>query len=262
MRENPVKKKLAEGGTVYGTMMFEFLSPGLPQMLANAGADFVFYDMEHSGFTVSDMKQQAALCRGLKVVPLVRPPGKDYQFAARLLDVGAMGLLFQMVESAEEARELVSWTRYPPRGKRGAIFGGAHDDYAGGDMGQKALQAEERTLTTVLIETAAGLENVEEIMAVEGVDAAHLGHADLSLSLGVPGQFDHPKLQAGIDRIVEAAERNGKAAASLAPDPKWGEDLLGRGYRMMSYGYDIGLFTGSLTQGINALRETSAGRKA
>ncbi len=261
MRENPVKTRLAEGDTVFGTMMFEFLSPGLPQILANAGADFVFYDMEHSGFSVSDMKQQAALCRGLDVVPLVRPPGKDYQFAARLLDVGAMGLLFQMVESAEEARELVSWTRYPPRGKRGAIFGGAHDDYGGGDMGVKAQQAEARTLVTVLIETAAGLENVEEIMAVDGVDAAHLGHADLSMALGVPGQFDHPKMQAGIDRIVEASERQGKAAASLAPNPEWGEDLLGRGYRMMSYGYDIGLFGGSLTAGIQSLRDIKGGKK-
>ncbi|MEO1191786.1 MAG: aldolase/citrate lyase family protein [Pseudomonadota bacterium] len=255
MRSNPVKTRLAEGETVFGTMMFEFLSPGLPQILANAGADFVFYDMEHSGFSVADMKQQCALCRGLEVVPLVRPPGKDYQFAARLLDLGAMGLLFQMVESAEEARELVSYTRYPPRGRRGAIFGGAHDDYSGGDMGEKAAEAEARTLVTVLIETAAGLENVEEIMAVEGVDVAHLGHADLSLALGLPGQFDHPTMQAAIDRIVEASARHGKAAASLAPNPEWGEDLLNRGYRMMSYGYDIALFGGSLAAGIQSLHK-------
>ncbi len=260
MRDNPVKARLAQGETVFGTMMFEFLSPGLPQILAGAGADFVFYDMEHSGFTLPDMKEQAALCRGLSLVPLARPPGKDYQFAARLLDVGIMGLLFQMVESAEEARRLVQWTRYPPRGQRGAIFGGAHDDYSGGDMGEKALKAEARTLVVVLIETAAGLESVDEIMAVDGVDVAHLGHADLSLALGIPGQFDHPDLQRGIDSIVEAAERNGKAAASLAPNQAWGEDLLGRGYRMMSYGYDIALLGGSLAQGIEGLKSVSERR--
>ncbi len=262
MRDNPVKDKLAQGGTVFGTMMFEFLSPGLPQILANTGADFVFYDMEHSGFSISDMKTQAALCRGLEVVPLVRPPGKDYQFASRLLDLGAMGLLFQMVESAEEARELVSWTRYPGRGRRGAIFGGAHDDYSGGDMAEKAAAAESRTLVTVLIETAAGLANVEEIMAVEGVDVAHLGHADLSLSMGLAGQFDHPELQRAIDTIVEAAERHGKAAASLAPNPEWGESLLDRGYRMMSYGYDIALFANSLAEGIADLRKAAERKSA
>lgn len=254
MRDNPVKARLARGESVFGTMMFEFLSPGLPQMLVNAGADFVFYDLEHSGFSIDDMKTQFALCRGLGLVPLARPPGKAYQYAARLLDSGAFGLLYQMVDSAEEARELVRWTRYPPRGQRGAIFGGAHDDYGGGDMGEKALKAEERTLVTVLIETEAGLANVDEIMAVDGVDVAHLGHADLSLSLGIPGQFDHPELQRGIDAIVEAAERHGKAAASLAPTPQWGYDLMERGYRMMSYSYDIGLFTESLGAGIEGLK--------
>ena len=108
VRENPVKQKLASGGTTYGTMIFEFLSPGLPQMSVNAGAEFLFYDMEHSGFEIADMKDQFALCRGLGLVPLVRPPGKQYQYVARLLDIGAMGFLFQMVESAEEAAELVS----------------------------------------------------------------------------------------------------------------------------------------------------------
>lgn len=257
MRHNPVKERLAKGETVFGTMMFEFLSPGLPQILKESGADFVFYDLEHSGFSIGEMKNQFALCRGLGVVPFSRPPGKDYQFTARLLDSGSFGMLYQMVESAEEARELVRWNKYPPAGIRGAIFGGAHDDYAAGDMAEKARLAEERTMTTVLIETAAGLENVEEIMAVEGVDAAHLGHADLSLSLGIPGQFDHPDLQRGIDAIVNAAERNGKTAATLAPTPEWGYDFMKRGYRMMSYSYDIGLFANSLTAGINDLRNAT-----
>jgi len=108
---------------------------------------------------------------------------------------------------------------------------------------------------TVLIETAAGLENVDEIMAVEGVDVAHLGHADLSLSLGIPGQFDHPDLQRAVDTIAEAAARHGKAAATLAPTPEWGDAFMKRGYRMMSYGYDIALFSASLSQGIAGLKE-------
>ena len=94
-----MKQKLASGGTTYGTMIFEFLSPGLPQISLNAGAEFLFYDMEHSGFEVANMKDQFAAWRGVGLVPLVRPPGKQYQYVARLLDVGAMGFLFQMVES-------------------------------------------------------------------------------------------------------------------------------------------------------------------
>ena len=112
MRPNPVKVKLAAGEAVYGTMIFEFLSPGLPRIVANSGAEFILYDLEHSGFSIEQMKTQFALCAAVGLVPLARPPGKAYHITARMLDVGAFGLLYQMVGSAGEARELVSWTRY------------------------------------------------------------------------------------------------------------------------------------------------------
>ena len=118
-------------------------------------------------------------------------------------------VLFQMVESAEEAAELVSWTRYPPRG-HAAIFGGAHDDYHSTKIADTIAQVEARTLNAVLIENQIGLANVDEIMAVEGVDVAHLGHADMSISMGIPGQFDHPKLQGAVDKMAEAAANMAK----------------------------------------------------
>lgn len=254
MRANPVKAKLASGDTAFGTMIFEFLSPGLPQILAGAGAEFILYDMEHSGFGLPEMKQQFALCRGLGLVPLVRPPGKDYQYAARLLDLGAMGLMFQMVESAEEAAKLVSWTRYPPQGVRGAMFGGAHDDYGTGGIADTMAKAHERTMILALIETAKGLANVEEIMAVPGIDVAHLGHADLSLSLGIPGDFAHPKLQQAIDRLLAACQKHNKPAACLAANIATGRDWMARGFKMVSYSYDIGLMADGLRNGIAGLK--------
>ena len=130
MRPNPLKARLANGETAYGTMVFEFLSPGLPQILEGAGAEFVFFDMEHSGFSYAEVKTQLALCRGLDIVPLVRPRATTHEHTAQLLDLGAMGILFQMVETAEQAEELVRLTTYPPHGQRGAMFGGAHDDYS------------------------------------------------------------------------------------------------------------------------------------
>ncbi len=255
MRANPIKAKLAAGETAFGTMIFEFLSPGLPRIVANSGADFILYDLEHSGFTIEAMKTQFALCAGVGLIPFARPPGKAYHITSRLLDVGSFGLLYQMVESAEEARELVSWTRYPPAGVRGAIFGGAHDDYSGGEMADKAAAVMERTMVAVLIETKAGLDNVDEIMAVDGIDVAHLGHADLSMSMGIPGQFDHPDLQRGIDRIVEASAKYGKAAGAMMPTLEWGRDLMNRGYRLVSFNHDMGLIGEGLSAGINALKE-------
>ncbi len=254
MRPNPVKESLARGETAYGTMVFELLSAGLPRMLANAGASFVFYDMEHSGFSLAELKTQFALCRGLDLVPLVRPRSTTYPETAQLLDLGAMGLLFQMCETAEQAEEFVAWTRYPPEGRRGAMFGGAHDDYSSLTVPEIIDGAHRRTMVCVLIESERGLANAEEIMAVPGVDVGHLGHGDLSLSLGVPGQTDHPTMQAGIDRLLAACEANGKAAACLAPSVEVGRDWIRRGFRMISYSYDIGLLQSALAHGIGALR--------
>lgn len=258
MEPNPVKERLAAGDTVYGTMVFELLGPGLPQILVQAGASFVFYDMEHSGFSVDQVKTQLALCRGLDLVPLVRPPSTTPAHAARLLDLGAMGLLFQMCETAEQAEELVRSVRYPPEGRRGAMFGGAHDDYGTEPVPSVIEGAHDRTLVCVLIESERGVANAEEILSVPGVDVAHLGHGDLSLSLGVPGETGHPRMQAGIDGLLAACEAHGKAAACLAGDVPTGIAWARRGFRMISYSYDIGLMRSALAAGIDAIRAGAA----
>jgi len=255
MRDNPVKATLQAGGTVFGTMVFELVAPGLPAILKAAGADFALYDMEHSGISMAEMKQQFAYARGLGLVPIVRPPAKQYNLCALLLDLGAMGLMLPMVESAEEAAEIVSWTRYPRAGVRGAMFGGAHDDYAPGDIAEKMRLAEQRTMVLAMIETEKGAANVEQIMAVPGIDGAHLGQFDLSLSLGIPGQTGHARIEAVIDRMLAACQANGKFAACMAPTVELAQGWMARGFRMVSYSYDVGLLQSNLSQGIAQLRQ-------
>ena len=254
MRTNPVKQKLAAGGTALGTMVFEFSSPGLPALLSAAGAEFALYDMEHSGFTMADMRRQFSYCRGIGLVPIVRPPSKTYAAVSQLLDIGAMGLMFQMVESREEAEELVRWTRYPPRGIRGAMFGGAHDDYNTSHVADTMRAADERTFILAMIETRKGAENMEEILAVKDIDGGHLGQFDLSLSLGIPGQFERPEIQSTIDRLTDTCQRLGKTAACMAPTIETAKDWQQRGFRMISYSADSALLQQSLRSGIQALR--------
>jgi 2-keto-3-deoxy-L-rhamnonate aldolase RhmA len=256
MRSNPVKDRLATGGRAFGTMVFEFATPGLPTVLAQAGADYALYCMEHSGFTVDEMKRQFQYCRAAGIVPVVRPPDKSYETTALLLDLGAMGFMFQMVGSAREAREIVAWTLYPPAGRRGAMFGGAHDDYSGGDIPAKMHAADSRTLRMMMIETRDGLANLEEIIATPGVDGVHLGQFDLSLSLGIPGQVDHPMIREGIERMLAACRAHGKFAACMAPTLDVARDWMAKGFRMVSYGYDIGLLAERLREGLDALRRS------
>jgi 2-keto-3-deoxy-L-rhamnonate aldolase RhmA len=237
-------------------MVFELFSPGLPQICKNAGADFILYDMEHSGLGFETLKTQFAICRAMDIVPMVRVPRGEYHFIARALDVGAMGIMVPMVGTAEEAAHIVSCTRYPPLGRRGAAFGFAHDDYQGGDVAQKIAALHARTMVIPQIETVEGLANVEAMAAVDGVDALWVGHFDLTNFMGIPGQFQHPDYLAGIARIVKACEDKGKSAAFLATDDTWARDYAAKGFRLMAYGIDQLMLQTALKSGLDLLRAT------
>src|SRR6478672_11844915 len=238
MRTNQVKSDLRAGKHVFGTMVFEFFTPGMPQIAKAAEAEFVLFDMEHSGVTIETLKAQIAACRGIGLVPMVRVPALQYHFIARCLDIGVMGIMVPMVESAAQAREIVSATRYPPAGRRGAAFSMAHDDYEGGSVPDKIAAAHARTLVIALVETADGVAAVDEIAAVDGIDVVWIGHFDLSNFLGIPGQFEHPDFLRAVDTIVQAAERHGKALGLLAADESWARTYLAKGFRIMAYGVD------------------------
>ncbi len=254
MRTNPVKATLAAGGRAHGAMVFEFFSPGLPQICRNAGADFVLYDMEHTGLSFETLKTQVALCRGLDVVPMVRVPRGEYPFVARALDVGALGVMVPMVGSADEAAAIVACTRYPPAGRRGAAFGFAHDDYEGGDVAAKMAAIHARTLVIAQIETAEGLANVEAIAAVPGVDALWIGHFDLTNFMGIPGQFRHPDYLAAVRRVVAACDAHGKTAAFLTTDDDWAREYKEYGFRLFAYGIDQLMLQSALRHGLALLR--------
>src|SRR5262245_44058176 len=163
MRPNHVRQTLLGGGVSIGTFLFEFDTTGIGRIVAEAGAEFALFDMEHTGWTVETIRMLIATTRSTTVVPLVRVPATEYHFIARVLDMGAMGVMVPMVESEEQARRIVQSAKYPPRGRRGAAFAVAHDDYQAGVMAEKIASANAETLLIGQIETVKGLENVEAI---------------------------------------------------------------------------------------------------
>lgn len=241
MTPNAIKKDVLAGKTLAGAMIFEFFSPGMSSILANAGCRFVLYDMEHTGLGYETLKWLFASCRGLPIEPMVRVPRGEYTWLARALDLGARGVMIPMVESEEQAQSIVQACRYPPIGRRGAAFGFAQCDYVGGDVDEKIRQLHERTMVIAQIETERGLDQVEKIAAVDGIDVLWVGHFDLSNFMGIPGQFNHPRFDAAMRKVAQVARQHGKAAGFMATDAAWVARAKEMGYTMIAAGTDTGL---------------------
>jgi 2-dehydro-3-deoxyglucarate aldolase/4-hydroxy-2-oxoheptanedioate aldolase len=254
MRPNPVKAKVLQGGISIGTFLFEFATTGIGRIAAQAGAEFAIFDMEHTGWSEETIRMLVATTRATEMLPLVRVPTTEYHFIARVLDAGAMGIMAPMVESAVQAERLVASAKYPPAGRRGAAFGVAHDDYAGGDIVEKMQSANRETLLIAQIETAAGLAAANEIAAVPGIDVLWIGHFDLSNFLGIPGRFDHPQFIAAVEHVLAACRRHNKVPGFLAGDIAGGKRLLDQGFRMLAYGGDLWLYQAALAEGIATLQ--------
>lgn len=255
MRENPVKRTLSQGGTSIGTMVFEFNTTGIARLIAGAGAEFAIFDMEHTGWSVETIRSLVATAGAADLVSMVRVPATQYHLLARPLDVGAMGLMVPMVETEEQARLIVQSAKYPPEGRRGAAFGVAHDDYRGDNILETMRTANQQQLLIAQIETATGVENLDRIAAVPGLDVLWVGHFDLTNSMGIPGQFTHPDYLRALDRVVEACEKNGKAAGFMTSSVADGAAMRARGFRCLAYWGDLWVFQQALRQGISGLRE-------
>jgi 2-keto-3-deoxy-L-rhamnonate aldolase RhmA len=254
MRPNPMKRRLGDGGVSLGTMVFEFRTPGIARIVAATGAEFAVFDMEHTGWSDETIAMLMATARATDVVPLVRVPGKLYHLLSRPLDVGALGLMVPMVETAEQARELVDHVKYPPVGTRGAAFGMAHDDYVPGDIAHTISAANSEGLLLTQIESVAGLENVDAIAAVEGVDVLWLGQFDLTASMGIPGRFDDQRFLDAVAAVVAAAERHGKAAGMMTTTPEQGRWALDQGFRAVAHWGDLWIYATALQRGLDEIR--------
>ena len=160
-----------------------------------------------------------------------------------------------MVETATAAGDLVAASHYPPEGRRGAGFGMAHDDYTGGDIAAKGASANERVLTIAQIETPAGVDNVEAVAEVDGLDVLFLGHFDLTNFLGIPGRFDDPRFTGSVDRLVAAATEADKALGCLALSVDEAKRWIDLGFTMITFGGDLWLYQRALAEGIAAIRE-------
>ncbi len=256
----PTLKQLAQTRDLkVGHYVGEFATPGIGHILKNAGCDFVFFDMEHSGFGFETTKRALRYFETAGLPAMVRPPSKSYDQIARTLDVGAEGLVLPMVRDAEECRHILNCMKYVPDGERGVALGIAHDNYTGGDVMEKLAAANRRSTFVALIETRSGVENADAIAAMEGVDCLWIGHFDLSCSLGISGQFGHPDFVAAVETIAAACARHGKSMGRLVNDVNSGVALFGQGFDFICYSGDVWALGEAVKAGVDAIRAGTSG---
>ena len=212
-------------------------SPVVTQAMAASGADGVIIDLEHGAVDYGSAQAMIAATAGTPCAPLVRIEKNDPSHVKRALDLGAEGICFPLIRTAQDAKDAVAAMRYPPRGVRG--FGPfIAQSYWQSDLSSFRKDTEDNLVTMLLIETKEAVENIEDICAVEGIDILVTAMFDLTTDLGHMGQFDHPVVQKAVQRIEKAAHAAGIPIGSNALDAEMAQRLFQRGYRAIA-GFDI-----------------------
>lgn len=228
-----LKERLRRGETVYGTF---WGSPdaGLLEAAALGGLDFVILDREHGPLGLESIQHLARAAAACRVAVLVRASGLAWEPLHVLLDSGVEGLLIPHVVRAEQAREVVEQTKFAPEGSRGVHPYVRAAGYGLQPAAQYLARENQRTFLAVQVEGAEGVENLEEIARVPGLDAIFVGPYDLSQSLGIPGQLDHPRLLEAMDACIRTIRSAGLAAAVYADSPEQARRWRQRGVQFLA----------------------------
>lgn len=256
MRENHVRKALEAGKAAIGTMVVEMRSPAVAMLMANAGFDFMFLDMEHGTYDLATAADIIKTARLVGIVPLVRVPDAQYDRIARILDAGAMGIMVPRVETRETVERIVEAARFPPVGKRGLSIGKGNNDYRGASLREFVDHAEANIMVILQIERKVAVENIDDLLSVPGVNAAVLGPFDLAVSLGAD-DIHAPAVAEAIDRVVEAGKRHGVATGIHVRDIEMVEHFARKGMQLLAFSTDLNFImegAQSAVQQLNRIR--------
>ncbi len=228
--------------------------PAIAEIMAKAGFDWLAVDMEHSVITIREAEELIRVIDLCDIAPLVRLSSNDAVQIKRVMDAGAQGVIVPMVNSAAEADQAVSAVRYPPQGTRGV--GLARAQGYGSSFDHYLNWVNKESVVIVQIEHINAANNLEHILSVEGVNGFIVGPYDLSGSLGIPGQFDHPLMREAMKKIISVGEASGKAPGIhiVEPDIEELKRRLEQGYRFVAYSVDIRMLDCSCRKGVRSTK--------
>jgi 2-keto-3-deoxy-L-rhamnonate aldolase RhmA len=253
--KNPVKELLAKGQPAVG-LVISVNSVEVATQAAAMGFDFLWLEMEHSPLSLETVRNIVLATRGLPALPIARPPVNELWMAKRVLDAGVLGVIFPFTSTPELARQAVAACRYPPRGLRGS----------GADLAQFRWPApggyydfaDENVLVITVVENAAGLAHVDEIAAIPGIDVLFIGTSDLSFSLGLRGEQNHPRLEEAIAKIVAAGKKHGKILGRPGLHPDQIKRFQEQGFLFFMAGTDTDFMAAGAAQLLKPLNKSSS----
>ena len=253
--KNIAKEKILNGELCLGVGLRQSRTVDIGKIMATSGYDWLFIDMEHNSMDIDIASQISVAAQDAGITPIVRVPDFAHHHATRVLDCGAMGVVFPHVENADIAKKLVSYCLYPPKGHRSMTGVLPQLDFKQNAIAEVASIINENMLIVIMLESPEAIENVETIAAIDGVDVVLIGTNDLCMEMGIPGDYSNPKVKNAYIKVIEACKKYGKTPGMGGV---YNEELMSEyikmGMKFILSGSDLSFMMQSATQRSNKLR--------
>jgi 2-dehydro-3-deoxyglucarate aldolase/4-hydroxy-2-oxoheptanedioate aldolase len=249
------KNKISEGKAVYGTMVSIFDNPDISRILKNAGFEWFFFDCEHGYPNIDRLYAIFGYAKMAGITALIRIPQINKTEVFRALDMGASGIVCPNVENFDEARELIRLAKYAPMGERGVSMTRPHTEYRKIEAIQYMEQANKDTMIFCQIESLKGVNNLDSILRVDGVDGVLIGPNDLTQSMGIINQLNNPDYLKTVEQIIASCKKHDKIAGISGKDLKVLRYWESRGAQLLQWGTDVSLLMEKIRNGLEEFRQ-------
>jgi 4-hydroxy-2-oxoheptanedioate aldolase len=240
MMKNSLKEGLMKGKTVSGPFL-KLTDPAVVEIMGHAGFDFVIIDQEHGPISLQNTQNMIRAAESVNITPIVRVANNDEALILRALDIGAQGVQIPQINCKDDATQAVKSVKYSPQGDRGVCRYVRAANYSSTDKFEYFESANQETMIIIHIEGVKGINNLDEILSVSGIDVVFIGPYDLSQSLGIPGKVNEPLVVEKMKEVVTKCKKHKIAVGTFADDVQTAKRWVSLGVQYMSYSVDVGI---------------------
>jgi 2-keto-3-deoxy-L-rhamnonate aldolase RhmA len=250
-----LKGRLKAGQSILGTMVTVFDNPEIAKILKVCGFDFFIVDCEHGNFDYSDVAKMCIVARETGIPLMVQIPEVRRAVVLKFMELGAMGLLLPNTETVSQAMALVAYSKYYPMGNRGVSLLRPHTGFEKIDSATEYMKkANEENILMIHIESPTAVQNINNLLDVDGIDAAFIGPNDLSQSMGITGQTDNPQFIAAVDKVIDAAKRRGKFSGIHMMSVEALQPWIEKGMNLNFWANDVAMMMTAARTGLAKLK--------